>query len=195
MHKSNITLLVLCGGRGQRAGGNDKPLLVYKGQPILTYILASLGPIVERVLISANRNLDIYRAYGYPVQVDENPFEGPLAALASCKPCISTSWVLVCPGDNPLVKPTILQALLSDLDSTGSKPDILLVHDGERAQPLYFLSRTDCLPTMEYALGEQRAIMRWIDTLNVRLVKVNDKFVNINTEEELRKLEQLRDKL
>ena len=189
MDKSEVTLLVLCGGEGRRAGGIDKPLLSYKGQAILAHILAAFSPVVGQVLISANRNLDAYRAYGYPVLVDENPFEGPLAALASCRPCISTPWVLVCPGDNPLVKPGMLEVLVTELESNDTQLDILLVHDRERVQPLYFLARSACLPEMEAALGEQRAIMRWMDTQKVRQVRLDETFPNINTEADLINLE------
>jgi len=188
MNKSDITLLVLCGGEGRRAGGSDKPLLLFKGQTILAHILAALDPVVGKVLISANRNLDAYQAYGYPVQVDENPFDGPLAALASCKHRISTPWVLVCPGDNPLVKAGMLEALVTELESRRKQPDILLVHDRERIQPLYFLGRSECLPDMEAALGERRAIMRWMDSQSVRQVNLDETFPNINTQEELEML-------
>ena len=189
MNRSEITLLILCGGEGNRAGGCDKPLLRFKGKTLVEHILVELAPVVGQVLISANRNLDEYRGLGYEVQQDDKPFEGPLAALASCKTHITTPWVLVCPGDNPLVQATMLDALISDYESELAVPDILLVHDRERIQPLYFLGRTSCLPDMSLALGTQRAIMRWMDTLSARHVSIEGSFPNINTAQDLETLE------
>ncbi len=189
MNKPEITLLILCGGEGNRAGGRDKPLLYYKGRTIVEHILAELAPAVDQVLISANRNLEEYGEFGHPVQQDEKPFEGPLAALASCKAHITTPWVLVCPGDNPLVQVSMLDTLRSEYKACIAEPDILLVRDRKRIQPLYFLGRTSCLPDMHQALGSQRAIMRWMDTLRVREVFIQGSFPNINTRQDLEDLE------
>ena len=194
MKKFEITLLFLCGGKGLRAAGNDKPLLAFRGKTIIEHMLTALAPAASEVLISANRNLEQYQGFGYPVREDLAPFEGPLAALASCAKVISTPWVMVCPGDNPLVQVELIDqlvdTLLASLANSEAVPDMLLVQDSVRVQPLYFLARTDCLPTMQQAMGERRAIMHWIDTLNVRRVFVGGDFPNINSLDDLKQLDR-----
>lgn len=189
MKRSDLTLLVLCGGRGARVAGQDKPLLNFRGRPIIQHILAALDSVVGEVLISANRNISAYRNLGYPVQSDEQPFQGPLAALASCASVINTPWVFVCPGDNPLIQKSIFERLLSACVKSENVFDMLLVRDSSRIQPLYFLAKVECLPTMQHALGNNRAMMSWIDTLNVLEVSVEGDFPNINSVDDLKCLE------
>ncbi|MFP6815599.1 MAG: NTP transferase domain-containing protein, partial [Pseudomonadales bacterium] len=59
-----ITAIVLCGGRGSRMGGRDKPLLEYRDRPIVAHVVDPLTGSVVSVLISANRNEQRYRRYG-----------------------------------------------------------------------------------------------------------------------------------
>jgi molybdenum cofactor guanylyltransferase len=78
-----VTALILCGGRGSRMGGVDKPLERFHGRPLVQQVLDRIGPQVQgRVLISANRHLDDYARLGCPVLPDSlSDFQGPLAGL------------------------------------------------------------------------------------------------------------------
>jgi len=61
---SDITGLVLAGGRAQRMGGIDKGLIPFKGLPLIESALERLKPQVNTILINANRNHSIYSSYG-----------------------------------------------------------------------------------------------------------------------------------
>lgn len=78
-----LSAVVLCGGRGTRMGGVDKPLQLFRGRPLVAHVLDRIRPQVGgRVILSANRHLEAYRAYGHPVVTDSWPdFPGPLAGL------------------------------------------------------------------------------------------------------------------
>lgn len=78
-----VTALVLCGGRGSRMGGVDKPLEQFQGRPLVAHVLGRIAPQVQgRVIISANRHAEVYAGFGYPVLADElSDFQGPLAGL------------------------------------------------------------------------------------------------------------------
>ncbi|MFP4595882.1 molybdenum cofactor guanylyltransferase, partial [Ralstonia sp.] len=79
---SDITGLILAGGRGSRMGGVDKGLQVFQGAPMAMHTLMRLSPQVGHVLINANRNLAAYESFGVPVVVDSMPdFAGPLAGI------------------------------------------------------------------------------------------------------------------
>ena len=69
--KTDITGLVLAGGRGSRMGGVDKGLQDYRGLPLARHALLRLAPQVGGVMINANRNLPVYRSMGIPVWPDE----------------------------------------------------------------------------------------------------------------------------
>ena len=67
---SEITGLVLAGGRGSRMGGVDKGLQNFNGTPLALHAVLRLGPQVGEVLVNANRNLAAYESFGVPVWPD-----------------------------------------------------------------------------------------------------------------------------
>ena len=86
MEQGMISGLVLAGGRGSRMGNVDKGLQPFRSSTMVEHVLARLRPQVGPVAISANRNLDAYRAFDVMVLPDEvadgvEPYPGPLAGL------------------------------------------------------------------------------------------------------------------
>ena len=95
MDASQITGLVLCGGRGSRMGGVDKGLQMLNGTPLVQHALQRLKPQVGALMINANRHLHTYAGFGVPVWPDENAdYAGPLAGfLAGLSHC-ATPWMM-----------------------------------------------------------------------------------------------------
>ncbi|MEO6146833.1 MAG: NTP transferase domain-containing protein, partial [Sulfuriferula sp.] len=62
-----VSAIILAGGAGRRMGGQDKGWVKLYGLPLVAHVLAHIQPQVDEILISANRNLDDYRALGYVV--------------------------------------------------------------------------------------------------------------------------------
>ena len=157
--RDQITGLILCGGRGQRVGGADKPLLDFHGRPLVARVAATLAPQVRQLLISANRNAESYRDYG-PVVADALPdYAGPLAGIVAAL--------------------DIVTRLAAGLNSGAAA----VAHDGQRRQPLYLLLRADCLPSLKrYLESGQRSVHGWLETLDAREVHFGeaDAFRNIN---------------
>ncbi|HEX7634835.1 MAG TPA: NTP transferase domain-containing protein, partial [Noviherbaspirillum sp.] len=60
LHSSQITGLILAGGRGVRMGGVDKGLQPFRGQPMVSHVIARLAPQVGSLMINANLNLESY---------------------------------------------------------------------------------------------------------------------------------------
>ena len=54
MNKSEITGLVLAGGRGSRMGGVDKGLQNFRGMPLALHTLLRLSPQVGEVMVNAS---------------------------------------------------------------------------------------------------------------------------------------------
>ena len=78
MDHSQITGLILAGGRGTRMGTVDKGLQTLHGEPLVQHVLHRLAPQVGPLLINANQHLDEYRQFGVPVISDALPgHEGP----------------------------------------------------------------------------------------------------------------------
>lgn len=187
-----VTAIVLAGGRATRMGGQDKGLVELAGRPMIAHVLASLAPQVERIIVNANRNLERYAAFGWPVVTDEDSgFLGPLAGLAAGMKAATTPLVLTAPCDSPLLPRDLADRLLAALADQDA--ELAVPHDGERLQPVFVLARRDLLDSLvAYLAGGGRKIDRWFEQHRVAQVKFADRpetFVNVNDPEERRALE------
>ena len=177
--REQITGLILCGGRGQRVGGADKPLLEFQGQPLVAQVAAMLAPQVQQVLISANRNPQRYGAYGSVVADALPDYAGPLAGISAALDIVTTPLLFACPGDGPNLPGNIVSRLAAALKSS----EAAVAHDGKRRQPLYLLLRTDCRASLKrYLESGQRSVHGWLETLDASDVQIaeTDAFRNIN---------------
>jgi len=188
-----ITGGVLAGGRARRMGGDDKGLVTLNGRPMIEYVISTLATQTTAMVINANRNLENYRKFGWPVVEDQfGDFSGPLAGMASVMMQATTPYVLMVPCDSPLLPHDLACRLY--LEMAQANAEIAVAHDGDRMQPVFVLLQRRLLPSMQHYLYEGgRKIDRWY--ANHRLVNVdysdNPKaFVNVNTPEECEALEQ-----
>jgi molybdopterin-guanine dinucleotide biosynthesis protein A len=196
---SDITGLVLAGGRGSRMGGVDKGLQPYLGTSLALHALTRLRPQVGHVMLNANRNLDAYRAMGAPVWPDALPdHAGPLAGLLSGLEHCQTAYLVSVPCDSPLFPDDLVARLAVALESAGAEIAMAATHEGEalQVQPVFCLMKTSVRDSLiRFTDSGQRKIDKW--TALHRLVEVPfDEalaFSNANTLDELRQLEAGRD--
>lgn len=193
MHnQTKVTGVILAGGLARRMGGKDKGLMQYSGQPMVLYALQALKPVVDEVLINANRNQQQYQQFGFPVIADQSDtFDGPLAGILSAMLHSDADILLVTPCDSPLVKTEHLQKLLDALASQGA--DIAVAFDGKRLHPV-FLAVKRCLhASLEAFLsGGERKIDIWLQQHHMVQVDFSDNseiFLNINSLDELSDME------
>ena len=203
---SDITGLILAGGRGSRMGGVDKGLQVFQGAPMAMHTLMRLSPQVGHVLINANRNLAAYESFGVPGVVDSMPdFAGPLAGiLAGLEQC-QTPYLLTAPCDSPFVPTDLaarLGAALVEANARIAMPVTLEPDDAgqlrRQVQPVFCLldaSLADDLTV--YLQGGGRKIDAWTGQHRCAIVpfdQIGDSpqaFANANTLAELQQLESL----
>jgi molybdenum cofactor guanylyltransferase len=178
-----ITAIVLAGGRATRMGGADKGLVELAGRPMIEHVLAALAPQVERMVINANRNLERYAAFGWPVVPDaDTGFLGPLAGLAAGLSVAETPLVLTAPCDSPLLAHDLVPRLYCALDAEGA--ELAVPFDGERLQPVFALVRRELRASLAaYLGGGDRKIDRWFAQHRLARVDFSDRpetFVNVN---------------
>ena len=196
--RSEITGLLLAGGRAQRMGGIDKGLVRFQGKPLIEHAIHRLAPQVSSLLINANRNQDIYSHYGYPIVIDENQdFAGPLAGyLAGLKTC-KTPYLVTAPCDSPLFPTDLVVALADQMEKEDANIAYASSQDSEGkiwAQPVFCLMKREVLQSLEEFLANgQRKIDRWFASQAAcTAIFVNESaFANANTPEELAQLEKL----
>ena len=183
--QTKVTGVILAGGLARRMGKQDKGLIKFKGKPMIEYALASILPVVDKLLINANRNQPQYEQFGFPVIADQtDSFDGPLAGVLTAMKHCDTPVLLVMPCDSPLVGDT--------LQST--QADICVAFDGERLHPVFLALKTTLEPSLEAFLsGGQRKIDIWLNQHKVVRADFSGEqgiFRNINTLEDLSGLDR-----
>nr|WP_318384417.1 molybdenum cofactor guanylyltransferase MobA [uncultured Enterobacter sp.] len=181
-----VTGVVLAGGRATRMGGKDKGLLQLNGQPLWKHVADKLATQVDSIVISANRNLAIYRASGLPVIEDTlNDYPGPLAGMLSVMRCTQGEWFLFCPCDTPNIPDTLATRLQAGLQGA----PVAWVTDGDRDHPAIALMHRQLAPRLEayLASGERRVMlfMRQVGGHAVDFSEIKSAFINVNTPEDL----------
>jgi len=195
--RTEITGLILAGGRAQRMGGIDKGLIPFHHRPLIESAIHRLKPQVGSIMINANRNLEQYATYGYPIVSDaDSSFSGPLAGFAAGLKACPTKYLVTAPCDSPLL-PTNLVQLLSTKLAEGSF-DLVYASSKDNAgktwaQPVFCLMHISLLKSLEefISLGDLK-IDRWFKELNSSTVVFDSEsaFANVNTPEELLTLEK-----
>ena len=158
---ARVAAVILAGGQGSRMGGADKGLVVYRGRPLVEWALAVLRPQVDEIVISANRNLDTYAAYGHPVLPDTLPdYPGPLAGVLAALQTVKADWLVVAPCDSPHL-PADLVARLLDAARQAQVP-LAVAADEARTHHSCFIVRTDQRDKLAAFLARgERAVRHW----------------------------------
>ncbi len=190
--RTDVTGVVLAGGRGQRMGGVDKGLATLADKPMVAHVLEVLHRQVGAVMINANRSIDEYAKFGYPVVPDIiGDYSGPLAGMATALQNANTPYVLTVPCDSPLVAGDLAERLYTTL--LNEDAEISVAHDGERMHPVFALMRRDLLPSLRGYLGAgERKIDRWFARHRLAISDFADEpdsFLNVNSPEERAALE------
>jgi len=144
--------LLLCGGAGRRVGGRDKGLLPFGAVTAAEAALDALRPWCDRVLISANRNLERYAAMPCAAVIRDgrSDFAGPLAGLEALRPFVTATRVLLLPCDAAGLPRDTPRRLLERLDALPDR-EIVFVRCGGRDHYLIAALRREAL----CALSEQ----------------------------------------
>ncbi len=160
-----VTAVLLCGGGGERLGGIDKPLRTLAGRPLVERVIERVAPQAESLIISANRNAEIYSRYGYPVVADgAYAGSGPLGGLAAGLAAAVSDDVLCAPGDAPLL-PIDLTSRLDDARHAAQSA-VAVVDDGSGIQPLcILLPRTLEANLRAFLASGGRAAHLWLESL------------------------------
>ncbi len=190
-----ITGIILAGGQATRMQGRDKGLVELQGQPLIQHVIDRIQPQVAEIRINANRNLDDYRQFGFPVFSDANQdFQGPLSGmlqgLRQPKPQHSGSersgWIVCVPCDAPLLPPDLVSRFCQSL---GEKDYLAVADDGKWMQPTFCMLHRSLADSLEkYIAGGGRKTGDWLrqeDALRVDFSDQRPAFTNINSNQDL----------
>ena len=177
-------------------GGVDKGLQPHRGQPLALHALQRLRPQVGPLMLSANRHLDTYRAFGVPVWPDAwadhpGPLAGMLAGLERC----ATPWLAAVPCDTPSFPSDLVARLAAALVDEEAEIALAATSDGGRLQlhPVCSLMAVHLADSARAALaGGERRIGHWASRHRRAVVVFDDvaAFFNANTVDELQQLQR-----
>ncbi len=191
--QTKVAGVILAGGRARRMNNRDKGLVNFKGRPMVSYAIAALAPVVDYVLINANRNIDQYRQFGWPVISDQTDnFDGPLAGILTAMIHADADILVVIPCDSPLITTEHLQKLL--LTCSENNADVAVAFDGTRLHPVILAVRAGLQASLQdYLADGQHKVTDWLTRQNLVQVDFSNEpeiFCNVNTMTELSALEE-----
>ena len=183
---SDVSALVLAGGKATRLGGVAKHELVIDGETILARQVKVLAPRVAEILVSAREDVA-----GYRTVRDAVDGAGPLAGIAAGLAACATPWLLVVAGDMPDVSGELVDRVLAARLAPRSEAlDAVGVRARGLPEPLFCLlhARTRAALERRLAAGRYKASglltdedlrITWIDVLDVHVLR------NVNRPEDL----------
>ena len=185
--KTNITGIILAGGKSSRMG-SDKGFLTLNGATFISLIIEAIKPLVNDIIIVSNNVA--YDQYGYKRVDDLIANAGPLAGIYSGLNHSETNRNLVLSCDVPSIKTFVLEKLIQ---SKNSNFDIVQLQSQNKTMPLIALYKKQCMGTFLGLLQNGERRLRFaVEQLNTKTIMLNVEFdqlvKNINTVEQLNAL-------
>jgi molybdenum cofactor guanylyltransferase len=186
MNNAKVTGLVLSGGLGKRMSsdgkGVNKALKLFRGRPMIASVIDRLVPQVNDFIINTNDDSISQET------LDTMQFANPIhAALQICK----TPWLQMVPCDSPFFPKELVATLLNAARQSGSL--VAVAATPVQTHPVFLLVNVSLLSSLEsYLEAGDRKIDRWYrqHAYVEHLFSDENAFANINTEHELKALEQ-----
>lgn len=164
--RSSITAIVLAGGRSSRFG-SQKLAAELDGATLLEHALRAVEPLAGEIVVAGNAS-PRPEAAARPIRVvaDDEPFAGPLAALAGALRAVTSELAIVVGGDMPGLVPAVLEAMVQRL-ATSAGVDAVLLQDPTHRQVLPLAIRVDAarLAATDAMAAGDRSLVRFIDRL------------------------------
>lgn len=142
-------------------GGADKGLVAYRGRPLIEWAIDLVRPQVDRLFLSANRNLDRYASLGYPVLPDSLPdYPGPLAGVLAGLAATRADWLLIVPCDTPHLPADLGARLLAAARRENTA--LAVAAEAGRVHHGCFVVRRELRPSLAaYLQSGERAVRGW----------------------------------
>lgn len=164
-----ISAIILSGGHAARMNGLNKGLVPLYSTPLINFVIAKLKDVTDDLMISANRDIPSYEAYGYPVVSDQIRNEngeqiGPLGGFHAGLSAAKHAFVLFAPCDMPNLPPNLASRLMRTLQET--KAEICVVTADGDTIPVLCICKKSVLPSLAaYIAQGGRKVSIWQKSL------------------------------
>lgn len=183
-----VTGIILAGGKSSRMGF-DKGLAKIAGKTSIEHVVAALQKVTDSIIIISNNNS--YDFLGHPIYKDlVNPC-GPMGGIFTGLSVSKTKKNLIVACDLPFVTDGILLLLLKN--SSGFEIVVPLYKN--KIHPLCACyDKSVCKQFFSFILDNKLSIKKNILSFNYKLLPLDssmqNELLNINTPEELRRVEK-----
>ncbi len=180
--------LILAGGKGLRLE-EKKALITLKGKPLLQWVIDSVNPCVDEIILSGDESL---AQFNYPVVRDHFFNVGPLAGFHAGFSVIQSEYTFVTGCDMPFINPELILYLFEKAEGFSC----CLPREKDFIEPLCCVYNTEDVRSCLRIIGEGKKRIwdliqclphpRYISFEEVRAVDFNlSSFRNINTLKDL----------
>ena len=186
---SNLTGIILAGGKSRRMDGRNKAFLKLDDRPLIEIVIERMQSVCAEVLIVAG-DTSPYAELGVPLVEDRFRGVGVLGGLHAGLEIASHELALIVGCDMPFLNPDLLQTFASWAEGF----DVTILRQSEQVEPLHAAYRRTCLPAIETAISTgKRRIVSFFPDVRVRYVAPTEtasidpdlrSFRNINTPED-----------
>ncbi|MEN3931068.1 molybdenum cofactor guanylyltransferase MobA [Microvirga sp. W0021] len=196
--------IILAGGRSSRMQGSDKALLPFGKVTFIENAVIRLSPQCHLILISSNSEDTSFRQFDCPI-INDGPFLGrsPLAGIYAAMSWLGEhrpdiQWLTSIAVDTPFF-PDDFVSRLHETQKTSGKLAVM-AKSGGRQHPVNSLWSVKLISQLKQTLTENShlSISRWLQERDCAEAVWDhspiDPFMNINTPEEKRAIEQLLNK-
>lgn len=183
--RETVTGIILCGGKGSRLDGQDKPLIKLGASRLVDHICERLENQVKEIIISCSRNVAIYEATHHRIAIDKELNQGPLAGLCEAFRLVETEWAFTTPGDVPFLARDIISLLKTDASEQGVGVPVVA---NARQNLCLLLNRDRMNQLVQFHMEGGQAVKHWLATEHVKstdLSRIEKSFFNVNTDREL----------
>lgn len=185
-----IAGVILAGGLGTRMHNQDKGLVRFKDRALVQYQIAMLKDQVDYLVISANRNLEQYRTYGFPVVTDlpAYPNMGPLGGIYSACSQLpeDVTHVQIVPCDSPFLPNDLVKQLGAPI--AAGQADVTMAESESGEHPIVMQFNLALLPRLKAQLdvGDNLRLRSFIRDNAYQKVQFDEQcFINFNDPETL----------
>lgn len=186
---------MLAGGKAQRLGGKEKPLLKVGSLALIDHILKKLLPLFREIIVVTNTP-HLYAGRPARVVQDEVLGQGPLRGILSGLKASASRENFVVAGDMPFINLNLVEFLKKE----APRFDVVIPEVSGKLEPLFAFYSKNCLPFIEEAIKKNFKVVSFLSLVNVKYIgeeKVksldpqNLSFFNINTPEDLVRAQKL----
>ena len=203
MIENNIIGIILAGGKSSRFG-EDKSIIRLGSKTLLDHTIDKIEKEFSEILIiSKDKKYNFKNTKIYTVKDCIEGQLGPLVGILTAMKWVNENkknykWIASFPCDTPFFDTNLISKLKLKTKETSKK--LIFLNSDKKRHNIFGLWSMDLIETLEKDIKNSfRKVEIWADKVGYESININtekfDRFLNINTKEDLEKAKENIDKI